>query len=186
MSKPKLGYLLFDLPADHEVEAALATECKVIESLIHNLGMRARVKRVCVASREKFKQYPSYRYRVQFVHLACHGSKKGVGMLGGTMKWASVVAQITKHLHPLSRNQKRVIVFSCCHSTDAFRSTEKLLSGYFTGAYYFKADEVSFSKAMTIWAMFYFKKRLSKPHEAIVEDINTFIGEDILVFESYR
>jgi len=185
MSKPKLGYLLFDLPADHEVESALATECKVIESLIHNRGMKARVKRICVASKERLKQYPTYRYRVQFVHLACHGSRKGVGMLGGTMTWTSVAAQITKHLRPLSRGQKRVIVFSCCHSTDALHATEKFLRTYFTGAYYFNAQKVAFSKAMTIWAMFYFRKRLSKPHEAIVEDINKFIGEDILAFHSY-
>ncbi len=185
MPKPKLGYLLFDLPGDHEIESALATECKVIESLIHNMRMKARVKRVCVASTEKFKVYPTYRYRVQFVHLACHGGKKGVGMLGGTMKWAQVANQITKHLHKLDADQKRVMVFSCCHSSDGFHATKGALQNYFTGAYFFKEETIPFSHALTIWAMFYLKKRLSKPHGAIVEAVNEFFGEEKLVFRPY-
>ena len=186
MSKPQLGYLLFDLPGDHEVEAALATECKVIEALIHNRNMKARVKRICVASTEKFQKFPTYRYRVQFVHLACHGSKKGIGMLGGTMKWADVAAQITKHLHKLKDDQKRVMVFSCCHSSDGFQATKAALKEYFTAAYYFKREDLPFSHAITIWAMFYLKKRLSKPHGAIVEAINGFLREEILVFSTYE
>ena len=185
MSKPRLGYLLFDLPGDHEVEAALATECKVIESLIHNMRLKARVKRICVASTEKFQKYPTYRYRVQFVHLACHGGKNGIGMLGGTMKWAGVAAQITKHLHKLKADQKRVMVFSCCHSSYGFRATKAALKDYFTGAYYFRKETIPFSHAITIWAMFYLKKRLAKPHGAIVKAVNDFLGEDILVFHSY-
>ncbi len=185
MSKPKLGYLLFDLPGDHEVEAALATECKVIESLIHNMSLKARVKRICVASTEKFQKYPTYRYRVQFVHLACHGGKNGIGMLGGTMKWADVATQITKHLHKLKDDQKRVMVFSCCHSQDGFNATKAALKDYFTGAYYFNKEEIPFPYAITIWAMFYLKKRISKPHGAIVDAVNKFMGEDILVFDSY-
>lgn len=185
MSKPKLGYLLFDLPGDHEVEAALATECKVIESLIHNMRMQARVKRICVASTEKFKKYPTYRYHVQFVHLACHGGKNGVGMLGGRMKWADVATQITKHLHKLKDGQKRVMVFSCCYSADGFRATRAALKGYFSGAYYFSKEKIPFSYAITIWAMFYLKKNLSNPHGAIVKAVNDFLGANILVFDSY-
>ncbi|MBP7947567.1 MAG: hypothetical protein KA191_16075 [Verrucomicrobia bacterium] len=186
MSKPKLGYLLFDLPSDHEVEEALATECKVIESLIHNMRLKARVKRVCVASIEKFTKYPTYRYQVQFVHLACHGGKDGIGMLGGTMRWTEVARQITKHLHKLKDDQKRVMVFSCCHSSDGFHATRMALKDYFTGAYYFSSETVSFSDAITIWTMFYRNKRLAKPHGAIVKVINEFLGKNLLVFRSYE
>ena len=185
MPKPQLGYLLFDLPGDHEIEAALATECKVIESLIHNLNMKARVKRICVASTDKFKSYPTYKYRVQFTHLACHGGKSGIGMLGGTMSWADVAKQIVRHLHKLKTDEKRVMVFSCCHSEDGFKATKKTLSGYFTGAYYFKREKIPFAYAITVWTMFYLKKRLSKPHSAIVKSINDFMGEEILAFDDY-
>jgi len=185
MRKPRLGYLLFDLPGDHEIESALATECKVIESLIHTLQMKARIKRICVASTEKFKRYPTYRYRVQFVHLACHGGEHGIGLLGGTMKWKDVATQITRHLHPLKGDEQRVMVFSCCHSADGFRATKKRFTEYFTGAYYFSRETVPFAFAITIWSMFYLKKKLSKPHGAIVDTINTFMDEEILTFDSY-
>lgn len=185
MPRKKLGYLLFDLPGDHEVEFALATECEIIESLIHNMSMKARVKRICVASIEKFRTYPTYRYQVQFVHLACHGEKSGIWMLGGPMKWTDVALQITKHLHKLKSDEKRVMIFSCCHSEDGFKKTKSAFADYFTGAYYFKTEEIPFSHAITIWAMFYLKKKLSKPHGAIVEAINKFLGKDVLTFGSY-
>ena len=70
MSKPKLGYLLFDLPSDHEIESTLATECRTVEAIIHNNGMQARVKRICVATPERFMNLQKYKYGVQFVHLA--------------------------------------------------------------------------------------------------------------------
>lgn len=186
MAKPQLGYLLFDLPGDHEVEAALATECKVIEALIHNMNLKARVKRICVVSKDKFRRYPTYRYRVQFVHLACHGTDRGIGMLGGTMKWPDVAAQITRHLHKLKNGERRVMVFSCCHSEDGFYATESAFRDYFSAAYFFRTKTIPFSHAITIWAMFYLKKRLSKPHGAIVSMVNTFLDDDLLVFKSYK
>ena len=185
MSKPKLGYLLFDLPSDHEVEAALATECKVIETLIYNMHLKARVKRICVASTERFRTYPTYRYSVQFVHLACHGGTDGIWMLGGTMSWVDVAEQITKHLHKLKSGQQRVMVFSCCYSSDGFQATKETLKDYFTGAYYFNMASVQFAKAITLWVMFYFKKRLKWPHEKVVTAINEYLGEKILVFSTY-
>ncbi len=116
MSKPKLGYLLFDLPSDHEVERAIATQCETIEAIISNRGMQARVKRIRVASIERFMNYPTYRYGVQFVHLACHGGRRGIGMLGGIVGWGDVAKQIVKHLHPLKGGEQRVMCFSCCYS----------------------------------------------------------------------
>lgn len=186
MPKPQYGYLLFDLPADHEVESALATECKVIETLLHNMEMKARVKRVCVASANRFKKYPTYRYRVQFVHLACHGSKSGIAMLGTRMKWDDVGKQITRHLRPLNDGEQRVMVFSCCYSKDGYLATKSRFSRYFSGAYYFKLKRIHFASAMTIWSMFYFKKTLSSPHEKIAKTINDFMGGTTLLFKSYQ
>ncbi|WP_153306299.1 hypothetical protein [Desulfatiglans anilini] len=155
MSKQKLGYLIFDLPSDHEVESELATECKTIQSIIHNKGMRARVKRICVASRERFMNYPTYKYSVQFVHIACHGGKSGIGMLGGTVSWAEVSKQIIKHIRPLSNDEQRIICFSCCHSLDEFKKTKTHLHPYFTGAYIFTEESVPFAESITVWSMFY-------------------------------
>lgn len=185
MSKPKLGYLLFDLPSEHEIEGTLTTECQTIEAIIHNNGMPARVKRICVASTERFMGYPTYKYGVQFVHLACHGGKNGIGMLGGHVAWKDVAKQVTKHLHPLAPVQQRIICFSCCHSKDGFDKTKSALGSYFTGAYLFAKTEVPFAQAMAVWAMFYLKKKLSHPHEAIVKSINVFIGETLLKFRKY-
>lgn len=185
MSKPKLGYLLFDLPSDHEIEASLATESKVIEAIIHNMNLKAHVKRICVASKDKLLSYPTYKYKVQFVHLACHGGKKGIGMLGGNMKWIDVASQISRHLHPLDSVQKRVMVFSCCHSSAGFEATKGIFKKYFTGAYHFNPITIPFSQAITVWSMFYLNKKLNKPHSKIVEAINTFFGEKILVFREY-
>ena len=137
MPKPKLGYLLFDLPSDHEVQGALATESKVIEALILNRGEKAKVKRVCIASKEQFMECPTYKYKVQFVHLACHGGPHGIGLLGGEATWNEVSTRISRFLHPLTTDQQRVIVFSCCHSRDGYEATRGALSTYFTGAYYF-------------------------------------------------
>jgi hypothetical protein len=120
MSKLKLGYLLFDLPSDHEIEGTLSTECQAIEAIVHNQGMPARVKRICVASTERFMNHPTYKYGVQFVHLACHGGKRGIGMLGGNVAWSDVAKQVTRHLHPLATNEQRIICFSCCHSMAGF------------------------------------------------------------------
>ena len=183
MSKPKLGYLLFDLPSNHEIENSLATECDTIQSIIHNRGQRARVKRIRVASKERFLTYPTYRYGVQFVHLACHGGKHGVGMLGESVSWAAVAEQISKHLHPLSGNAQRVICFSCCHSYAGYKATQSTLKQYFTGAYHFAEEKVPFSTAITTWTMFYLKKKLANPHEGIAKAINTFMVKRFCNFE---
>jgi hypothetical protein len=185
MPRSKLGYLLFDLPSDHEVESSLTTECEMIETIIHNLSMPTRVKRICVASTERFRKYPRYRLNVQFVHLAGHGSKKGVEMLGGKLKWAEVAKQVKRHLHKLLDGEKRVMVFSCCQSKEGFEATRNSLTGYFTGAYYFEQKRIAFSDAIAVWAMFYAKKRLAKPHARIVAAVNSFMGKEVLGFDAY-
>lgn len=185
MSKQRLGYLLFDLPSDHEIEGSIATECQIIQAIIHNKGQRARVKRICVASTKRFMNYPTYKYGVQFVHLSCHGGSKNIGMLGGTVSWENVAAQMIKHLHPIEEGQQRIICFSCCHSVVGFNRTKSAIAPYFTGAYLFSKTNVPFAQAITTWAMFYLKKELSHPHEAIMKAINDFIGEKLLIFRRY-
>lgn len=54
------------------------------------------------------------------------------------------------------------------------------LKGHFTAIYHFKSEEIGFSHAMTIWSMFYLKKKLSRPHGAIMKDVNTFMGSEVL------
>lgn len=184
MSKPKLGYLLFDLPSDHEIESSIATECEMIEALLHNRNLRARVKRIRVASATRLRRVPQYRYDVQFVHLACHGGSDGISFLGGEMKWKDVARQIRRHLHPLN-GKRRVIVFSCCHSRAGFEKTRFWLEDYFTGAYFFDPVKIGFPTAMTTWLMFYLKKNIDKPHEAIVDAINGFLGSEVLKFKTY-
>ncbi len=182
MTRPHLGYLLFDLPSDHEVEAGISTESMVIQSIIHNRDSQAVVKRICVASVGKMKKCPTYKYNVQFVHLACHGGRRGIAMLGGSMAWGDAISQIKKYLNPLVGDEQRVIAFSCCHSCDGLSATRQDLTGYFTGAYYFRTKTISFARAITIWSMFYLKKGTSRPHSPIVQAINGFIGKDVLAF----
>jgi hypothetical protein len=67
MAKRKMGYLIFDLPSNQEVEGSLSTECDTIQAIISNKGMAAQVKRIKVASPERFMSYPTYKYQVQFV-----------------------------------------------------------------------------------------------------------------------
>jgi hypothetical protein len=153
MSKPKLGYLFFDLPSDHEIESSLATECEMIEDLLHNRELHARVKRIRVASSDRLRREPTYRYDVQFVHLSCHGGRNGISFLGGGMNWGPVARQIIRHLHPLQNGGKRVMIFSCCHSRTGFERTKFWFEEYFTGAYYFDQKKIEFSTAITTWLM---------------------------------
>jgi hypothetical protein len=185
MAKKKMGYLIFDLPSDHEVEESLSTECDTIQAIISNKGMSARIKRIKVASTERFKAYPTYKYQVQFVHLACHGGKTGIGMLGGNVKWADVAKQVTRHLKPLTTKQKRVMCFSCCFSKYGFNQTKNYFKDYFSGAYYFAEEKIAFSTSITTWSMFYLRKKISRPHGAIVKAINEFMKSEVIIFRTY-
>lgn len=106
-------------------------------------------------------------------------------MLGGNLSWADAAKQITRHLHKLVDDQQRVMVFSCCHSKDGFEATKAVFKDYFTGAYYFNRENIPFAYAITVWGMFYLKKKLNKPHGAIVEAVNKFLDEDLLAFKTY-
>jgi hypothetical protein len=182
MARPKFEYLLFDLPSDHEVEQRLATESASIESIVHNKSLGGRLKRVCVASKERFLKLPNHSYDVAFVHLACHGGVKGIGLLGGQVPWAQTASTISAYLRPLVPNQQRVMALSCCHSADGLAAVKTPLKPYFTGFYYFKEEEVGFATSVTVWSMFYLKKSISNPHAKIVADINNFLGKEVICF----
>lgn len=59
------------------------------------------------------------------------------------------------------------------------------LVGYFSGGYYFCQETIAFSQAITVWSMFYLKKRLQLPHQKIVAAINAFLGEEIIGYRSF-
>ncbi|MFM8279893.1 MAG: hypothetical protein ACKN9R_06070 [Candidatus Limnocylindrus sp.] len=174
MARKRLGFLLFDLPGDHEVESALSTECDTIASILHNRTLATRVKVIRAASESRLKKYPTYKYTVQFVHLACHGGPTGIGVLGGTLKWSEVVGVVKRHLKPLATGQKRVLCLSCCYSKAGLAAFKKGAADYFSLYYHFKADTIPFATAITTWAMFYLKKTLAKPHEGVRDAINEF------------
>jgi hypothetical protein len=73
MARKKHGFLLFDLPSDHEVDGGLSTECDVIKSILHNRAMGGRVKIIRATTKGTLDSLPRYHSKVQFVHLACHG-----------------------------------------------------------------------------------------------------------------
>jgi hypothetical protein len=184
-SPSKPGFLLFDLPSDHEVAASLSTECKVVEAILHNRGLARRITRHRFTSRTKFRDHASTRLNVRFVHLAGHANEDGIGFLRGGMSWEKFAEHITGHLQPLD-DEQRVVVFSCCNSADGFNATKKIFRDYFTAAYLLNDEKVDFSDAITIWAMFYLKKTVEHPHKRIVDPINQFFGRPVLEFHRYQ
>lgn len=152
----KSGFLLFDLPGDREVAASLSTECKVVEAILHNRELAQRITRHRFTSRTKFRRHAPTQLNVRFVHLAGHANEEGIGFLRGGMSWRKFAEHITCHLRPLD-DEQRVAVFSCCNSADGFKATKKIFETYFTAAYLLndeEVEEVNFSDAITIWAMF--------------------------------
>jgi len=121
---------------------------------------------------------------VGYVHLATHGlrSGKGIGLIGGTVDWAKVAHMLKRVAPPLSGATQRVLTLSCCYSDAGYGALKPLLKNRFTGSYYFAVQEIEFADAITNWAMFYKKKTISRPHQAVVTQINKFFGEDILEF----
>jgi hypothetical protein len=184
--RKKHGFLLFDLPSDHEVEGTLSTECDVVKSIVWNRGLGNRVKTIRATTPASFVAYPTYKFKVQYVHLACHGGSDGIGMIGGKVAWAKVAKQIKRHLQPLEKGKQRVFCISCCHSGDGFEKTVSEFSGYFSGAYHFKEDMIGFDIAMATWAMFYSKKTLGRPHKKIADKINYFFDKKVILFRGYN
>lgn len=179
--RPKFGYFIFDCPSDHEVDGALVTESDAIRSVIWNKSLGGRLKGLRLTTASSFLDAKERKYSgVRYVHLGGHGSPKGLDFIGGSVKWADVATKLIKFFPKLVQGEQRVLTLSCCYSKDGAQAMKAILKGHFTAIYHFKSDEVGFSRAMTVWSMFYLKKRLSKPHGAIMKDINAFMGSEVL------
>ena len=200
MDRPNIKYLLFDLPSDHEIESNLITEGELIESVLANnrdsksQSLKSKVKRIRIVSTARFAKLGSYSYRPQFVHLCGHGKQSGIDLIDGEVHWDNVALGIRSQLKKLpppsawKSECERSIIFSCCYSKIGFQRTRRQFAGYFSHAYFFKEDIISFSDALAVWAMFY--SQMSHPQkqdtgEQIVEKINECVGEEMLLVEHY-
>lgn len=183
--RPPFSFFLIDLPSDHEVDQRLATECEVIRAILSNRGFHSITKTARITSVDRFRKEAFRPYgKVGFVHLATHGSKTGIALIGGSVKWGVVAARLKCVAPLLPKNTQRVLTLSCCYSSSGYRSLAPLLKGHFTGCYYFGPKKIGFSDAMTTWAMFYKRKTIQRPHQAIVDRINNFFDEQILQFDA--
>jgi hypothetical protein len=184
MPRKRYGFLLFDFPSDHEVDLALPTECEVVWALLINRRLGSRVKLIKATTEERLERLRPYKYAVQFVHVAGHGSPTRLGLLGGSIGLRKAARLITGSLRRLRSGEQRVLCLSCCHSKAVFEQMRPRLSGYFTGCYYFSSNIVLFDQSLATWAMFYYRKDLHRPHRKILERVNRFFGEEVLAFDS--
>lgn len=181
--RPPFSFYLIDLPSDHEVDEGLSTECEVIRAILSNRGFRSLTKSAQVTSRARFNKYQWRAHsKVGFVHLAAHGSRSGIGLIGGDINWNDLAEKLKIIAPKLLKTNQRVLSISCCHSRSGYFALKPLLKGYFTGCYYFINTEILFSDAMTTWAMFYRRKTIERPHGAVVDRINKSFGKDIIQF----
>jgi hypothetical protein len=181
--RPHFGYFVFDCPSDHEIEGSIITESDAIRAVIANKSLGGRLKSLKLTTATSFNNARGRAYSgVRYVHLGGHGSTSGLAFIGGSVTWSSVATKLKEFFPVLGEDEQRVLTLSCCYSAIGAEALSPLLQGYFTAIYHFKDEEVAFSMAMTTWSMFYLKKRLSKPHSAIMEDINVFMGKDFLGF----
>ena len=187
MAREKFGFVFIDCPSDHEIDGILTTECDTLKALISNRNLGSRLKNpIKISTVESFRNIKeSYKYSPQYVHLAGHGSKDGLGLIGGLIEWEEVGRKLSNIMKELKKNEKRVLCLSCCHSQDGFNSIKKELSNHFTGCYLFHRKTISFSTSLTVWSMFYLRKKLNKPHQKIVESINTFFDEKVIMFKTF-
>jgi hypothetical protein len=183
MPRPRYGFLLFDLPSDHEVDLALPTECELIHALLVNRRLGSRVKLIKASTSKRLEDLPAYQFQVQFVHLAGHGGPSGAGLIGGYIGWRRIARIVTSTLHRLSAGHQRILCISSCHSREGLKAMKPKLRGYFTGCYFFEHRKVSFATTLATWTMFYYRKELHRPHRRIVDRVNSFFGKEVLAFE---
>lgn len=183
--RPPFAFALLDLPSDHEIDGGLVTECQVINAILHNRGFGAHTKTIRASSEEGFNAAPWKAYSaLGFVHLAAHGSPKGISLIGGRIKWRDVATKLIKLAPRLTKNKRRVLSLSCCYSENGYNALEPLLKGHFTGLYHFNDERIPFATATTVWSMFYRKKTIERPALKVVESINAFFGEEVITYRS--
>ena len=181
--RPKFGYFIFDCPSDHEIDGSILSESDAIRSVLSNRSLGTKLKSVTCTTVSSFRAITARQYAgIKYVHLGGHGSTNGIGFIGGSVKWAEVATKLRAMFPALNAGEQRVLSLSCCHSRDGINAMSASLKGHFTAAYHFVPVKIGFATAITTWSMFYLKKRLSRPHLAIKEDINKFMGEDVLRF----
>lgn len=157
------------------------TESDAIRSVLWNKSLGGRLKGLRLTTADSFIIAKERKYSgVRYVHLGGHASKTGIAFIGGSVKWQEVAKKLTKFFPTLADDEQRVLTLSCCFSRHGVAAMRPILKGHFTAIYHFKAETIGFSQAMTIWSMFYLKKKLSRPHQAIIKDINAFMGSEVL------
>src|SRR5580704_12955006 len=93
--RPPFRFVLIDTPSDHEVDNNIVRECQVINALLHNRNLGTVTKVITASSGENFKDaawrpYPS----AGFVHIAAHGAKKGISLIGGDVRWRTLADRL--------------------------------------------------------------------------------------------
>ena len=59
------------------------------------------------------------------------------------------------------------------------------LKRHFTAVYYLTEPEVGFDTSMVVWSMFYYRKGLRRPLEAVKDRISSFFGDRPLEIRYY-
>ncbi|WP_211209886.1 hypothetical protein [Uliginosibacterium gangwonense] len=159
------------------------SESDTIRAVLANRNLGTRLKQVTCTTVDSFKAVMPRQYAgIRYVHLGGHGSKAGLGFIGGAISWVDIGKKLIAMFPTLPEGQQRVLTLSCCYSRDGATALAKTLKGHFTAIYHFVPEKIGFSTAITTWSMFYLKKKLVHPHSAVKDSINKFMGEDILRF----
>jgi len=181
--RPQFGFLVIDCPSDHEIDGSLVTESQTIRAVLANKNLGSRLKIIRCTTADSFACLPNRVYSgIRYVHLGGHGSRKGLEFIGGQIPWAKVAQKLTRVLPRLKQGERRILTLSCCYSTDGIESMKPYLMGHFSAAYHFVPKKIGFSQAITVWSMFYLKKKISQPHAAIVKKLNRFLETEVIVF----
>jgi hypothetical protein len=126
------GHLLFDFPSDHEVDAILPTACETIRAVLCNRTLKSRLKIHRCSSINSFRKLgkPSYQ-AIRFVHLSGHGSKDGIHLIGGIVKWKDLAIMRRNQVGSLHHSQQRVLSLSPCSSRYGANEMASYLQGFF-------------------------------------------------------
>ena len=98
-------YLLLDLPTDHEVDGFLPTECDVVRAILTNRKMGQDVRHVRAMTKSSLvDRLPTKTCDdIRFVHVAGHGNRKGVGLMGDVVPWRELAEVLKGFCTPLAK-----------------------------------------------------------------------------------
>jgi hypothetical protein len=181
--RPRFGYFIFDCPSDHEIDGRLLSEADAIRSVLANRNLGTQLKHITCTTPASFRAAGPQKYAgIRFVHLGGHASKTSLAFIGGAVVWVDVAKKLIALFPRLPDGEQRVLTLSCCYSSKAVAAMTPILKNHFTAVYHFASDDAEFSTAIATWGMFYLKKKLSQPHSSIKDEINTFLGQQVLRF----